>query len=281
MKALRLPAPAKLNLFLHILGRRDDGYHNIQTIFQFVDFYDVLNFSLRKDAVIELAPPIPGVANTDNLVMKAALKLQQVTECKLGANIELTKHLPLGGGVGGGSSDAATTLLGLNELWKTRLSLKELSEIGLTLGADVPVFIYGHAAWAEGVGDQLTPIILPEPWYLLIIPSCQTVTSKLYQDPRLKRDNDELSISNYHPGMGHNDFEAILRLDYPEIARALDGLKPHSRPQVSGSGATVFAAFDTREEASRIAQSVSDEYVTVIAKGLNQSPLHMALHDFL
>jgi 4-diphosphocytidyl-2-C-methyl-D-erythritol kinase len=276
METLRLPAPAKLNLFLHIIGQRTDGYHDIQTAFQFLDFHDVLTFEKRHDSEITLDAEMEN-APADNLITRAALKLQQKTAYKLGANIQLKKHLPVGGGVGGGSSDAATTLLGLNELWETKLSLKELAELGAELGADVPVFVYGHAAWAEGVGDQLTPIILPEPWYLLIIPPCQTQTARLYQDPRLMRDREKMSLSSYHPGDGHNDFEPIARLDYPEIARALDWLEQYSPARLSGSGATVFAAFDTREEASRIGGYVANGNKAIVAQGLNQSPLHRAL----
>lgn len=277
MQHLTLPAPAKLNLFLHILGRREDGYHNIQTVYQFVDFSDVLSFHLLKKPQIKLTPELYNVSHKKNLIIKAVKQLQKTTGCRLGVNITLNKKLPIGAGLGGGSSDAATTLVALNRLWKLNLSLDELAKLGITLGGDVPVFIYGHAAWAEGIGDQLTPIILPEPWYLLLIPPYQVETRKMYNDPRLTRDSAALKITGYRPGDGHNDFETLVRLDYPEIAKALDWLKGVTTARMSGSGGVVFGQFDTREEASRIAAQVPMDYKTVITKGLNHSPLQVAL----
>lgn len=278
MQNFTLPAPAKLNLFLHILNQRSDGYHNIQTIFQFIDYCDVLNFQLIKDdKKIILTPELIRLPNENNLIMRAARLLQKETACLQGVVITLDKRLPMGGGLGGGSSDAATTLLGLNKLWNTKLSVERLATLGVRLGADVPVFVYGHAAWAEGIGDQLTPMILPEPWYVLIFPPCQVATAEIFNDPRLTRDTAALTISHYQPGSGHNDFEAIIRLDYPVIAQALDWLGQFARAQITGSGGVVFAGFDTQEEASKIAAQVPSQYNSVVAKGLNQSPLQVSL----
>lgn len=276
MQKLLLPAPAKVNLFLHILNRRADGYHNIQTVFQFLDLSDVLAFQLRGDSKIELQSD-HKIPIEDNLIYKAAQLFQQATNIKKGIDIEFNKRIPMGAGLGGGSSDAATTLLALNHLWETGWSLNQLAELGKKIGADVPVFVYGHSAWAEGIGDVLTPILLPEPWYLLIIPPCKIQTQAMYTDPRLNRDSVKLHIDQFHPGLGHNDFEKIVRMDYPEVARALDWLDQFSKAKMTGSGSVVFAMFDTREEASRIAARVPTDYQSVVSKGLNRSPLHAAL----
>ncbi len=298
---LVLPAPAKVNLFLHIMGRRDNGYHNIQTVFQFLDFFDELSLSLCENKKITLTPKaedsaiakdlssdalesletsaqnISGIPTSENLIIKAALLLQRETGCSLGAEIVLNKRLPIGGGLGGGSSDAATTLLGLNRLWDTNLTLDRLTELAVQLGADVPVFLRGHAAWAEGIGDQLIPIILPEPWYLLLIPTCRVITAKLFNDPRLTRDAQILDIKHYTPEFGHNDFEPIVRFDYPEVAHALDWLSQYTRSRMSGSGGVVFGTFDTLSEVSTIAAQVPAEYKSVVVRGLNVSPVQAIL----
>lgn len=274
MQNVTLPAPGKLNLFLHILGRREDGYHNIQTAFQFIDWCDELLFHVRSDTEIHLTSNIPEVSEADNLVVRAASCLQKESGCRRGVDIDLKKRIPMGAGLGGGSSDAATTLLALNVLWETQLSLERLLEIGATLGADVPIFIHGHAAWAEGTGIALSNVILPEPWYVLVIPPIQVSTEALYNDPRLTRDSAALTISQYEPGQGHNDFEKLLRFDHPEIAHALDWLGRFGRARITGSGAVIFAAFDTQEEAGTIAAQVPSSYKAMAVKGLNQSPLH-------
>lgn len=270
------PAPAKINLFLHVLNQREDGYHNIQTIYQFIDYSDVLTFSLRDDQKINLISSL-AVKTEDNLVYKAAKLLQETMHVHNGVNIQLKKCLPIGGGLGGGSSDAATVLLALNQLWKLQLGHEALKALGKQLGVDVPVFIEGHASWGEGIGDELTPIILPEYWYLLLVPPCQILTPTIYQDPRLTRDSAALKISTYHPSDGHNDLETVVRMDYPEVAKAIDWLGQFSKAKMTGSGAVVFAGFDTREEASRIAALAPTNYKTIVAKGMNHSPLHMVL----
>ncbi len=279
MQHLVLPAPAKLNLFLHVLGRREDGYHNIQSVIQFIDFCDELRFTRLSRQDIELTPILFGVPNSENLIIKAAKLLQQTTGCQFGARITLNKQLPIGAGLGGGSSDAATTLLALNELWKTKLTLKQLADLGAKLGVDVPVFVFGYTAWVEGIGTTLSPIILPQPWYLLLIPSCHISTESLYQDPRLTRHSAPLTIASYQPGQGHNDFEPLVCSDFPEVAHALDWLAQNasSPSRMSGSGGVAFARFDTYEEAGRIAALASSDYQAIVAKGCNQSPLHTAL----
>ena len=280
MQNLTLSAPGKLNLFLHILGRREDGYHNIQTAFQFIDWCDELTFHARTDKEIHLTSDIIGVPEADNLVVRAAAGLQKESNCHRGVDIHLKKRIPIGAGLGGGSSDAATTLLALNALWETRVSLERLLKMGAMLGADVPIFIHGHAAWAEGIGTELTNMILPEPWYVLIIPPVRAHTETLYNDPRLTRDSAALTISNYHPDQGHNDFEKILRFDYPEIAHALDWLGQFARARMTGSGSVVFAGFDTQEEAGTIAAQVPSPSEARVVKGLNQSPLYRMLKRF-
>lgn len=272
--SITLPAPAKVNLFLHILGRRENGYHNIQTVYQFISLQDQLTFRVTQESSIQLSPTLMGVKTADNLIVKAAGLLQQTANVTQGVDIRLEKHIPMGSGLGGGSSDAATTLLALNELWQTGLSLAELSELALVLGADVPVFLHGHAAWAEGIGEELAPIILPEPWYLILIPHCHCETKKLYHDPRLTRDSAALTIGHYNPQLGHNDFEAVVRMDYPAVSHALDWLGQFAKARMSGSGCAVFAGFDSQEEVSKIAAQVPREFDHAVAKGMNQSPLH-------
>lgn len=275
---ITLPAPAKINLFLHILDRREDGYHNIQTVYQFLDYFDALTFTRREDGQITLSPELTDTPFEQNLITKAARLLQAETKTPYGVDIKLNKQLPIGGGVGGGSSNAATTLHALNELWEVHRSVEDLSKLGVRLGADVPVFVHGHAAWAEGIGDQLTPIILPEPWCLLIIPPCQVKSVNLYNDSRLTHDNAALRITDYQYNQGHNDFEPIVRFDYPEVSHALDWLKSFGKARMTGSGGCVFALFDTEEEASRIAAQVPSLYQSKVAKVRNLSPLMMKGH---
>ncbi len=276
---LTLPSPAKLNLFLHILGQREDGYHNLQTLYQFVDYCDVMRFRVLDHADIQITVEGADIPRQDNLVYQAALLMRQHRNSKKGIDIQLNKRLPMGAGIGGGSSNAATTLLALNVLWEAHLSLEELHQYALGLGADVPVFVHGHAAWAEGIGEQLTSMIVPECWYLLLFVPRHIDTEHIFNDARLTRDSAALTISHYHPWDGHNDFEPVVRLDYPEVATAIDWLKQHAPARMSGSGSTVFAPFDTREEASRIAAQVPENLKAVVVKGLNHSPLHIALQS--
>lgn len=274
---IRLPSPGKINLFLHVLGRREDDYHNLQTVFQFIDFCDELSFSSRKDGEIIVSEFSQSIPLENNLIYKAARELQIFSKSKFGVEIAVNKQLPLGGGLGGGSSNAATTLLALNKIWKLNLLPSELLQIGQKLGADVPIFLRGHACWAEGRGDILMPIILPEPWYVLLMPPCQAQTQKFFNDSRLHFTPTALTIDDYQWGLGHNDFEPIARADFPLIAQALDWLNQFSLARMSGTGSSVFAAFDTREEASRIVALSPDPFQAVVAKGLNHSPLQAAL----
>ncbi|MBU0854200.1 MAG: 4-(cytidine 5'-diphospho)-2-C-methyl-D-erythritol kinase, partial [Gammaproteobacteria bacterium] len=209
MRALTLPAPAKLNLMLHILGRRAEGYHELQTLFQFLDHGDELTFTARTDGQIRLHTDLPGVDHDSNLIVRAARLLQTHSACTLGADIELIKRLPMGGGIGGGSSDAATTLLGLDYLWQTRLGVDRLAAIGLTLGADVPVFVRGHAAFAEGVGERLQPVELSEPWYLVVAPQVSVSTAEIFSDPELTRNTPAITVRSLLAGGGHNDCQPV------------------------------------------------------------------------
>ncbi len=273
------PAPAKLNLFLHITGRRDDGYHLLQTAFQFVDYGDTLTIEVTDTPKITLTPELPGVAEDDNLIIRAAKLLQKAANIQHGAHIYLDKKLPMGGGLGGGSSDAATTLVALNQQWRCQLSEDELAALGLQLGADVPVFVRGHAAWAEGVGEQLTPISPPEPWYLVVIPDCQVSTAEIFSATELTRDCEPIKISGFLSGEGSNVCEAVVKRRYPAVAEALDWLAKYSNPKMTGTGACIFASFETAARAQQVWQQLPATWQGFIAKGCNQSPLLSAIDN--
>ncbi len=275
---LSLPAPAKLNLFLHITGRRPDGYHTLQTLFQFLDHGDTLHFTPRDDGQILLSPQLPGVLAEDNLIVRAARLLQQATRCALGADILLEKRLPMGGGIGGGSSDAATTLVGLNHLWNTRLSDDQLAAIGLQLGADVPVFVRGQAAWAEGVGEQLTPVECDEPWYLIVVPPCQVSTAEIFSDQRLTRDTPPITLAAFREHGGRNDCLPVVEERYPEIRNALILLNNYCEAKMTGTGSCLFGAFPNEREADKVRARLPATLQTFVAKGCNRSPLHQMLY---
>lgn len=281
MTTLVLPAPAKLNLFLHVTGRRADGYHNLQTLFQLLDFGDTLTFSERRDTVIELSTDLPGVPAQDNLVMRAARALQSASGCRSGVTIQLKKRLPLGGGIGGGSSDAATTLLGLNRLWGLGYSLDQLAAIGLQLGADVPVFVRGRTAWAEGVGEQLQSIDLATTYYLVMVPPCQVSTAEIFAAPALTRDTSAITIAAFlgggNPPAGRNDCEMVVKTRYPEVEFALDWLGRFSPSRMTGTGACVFAGFSNRGDAEDLMAKLPSGYGGFVAQGVNVSPTHRAL----
>lgn len=272
MATVRQLAPAKLNLFLHILGRRPDGYHSLQTVFQFLDYGDDLEFSLREDGKINL---ISSVNITNNLILKAAHLLQELAPTRLGIDIKLIKRIPLGGGLGGGSSDAATVLVTLNHLWQLNLPRSELLNLGLQLGADVPVFIQGQAAWAEGIGEKLSPLDLNEPWYLILSPPCSIPTAEIFSTPELTRNTRPITIGNFLEDnvLTRNDFEPIVRRDYPMVAQGLDWLNQFGEGKLSGSGSSVFLALPSELEAKRIAEQTPKLFKAIIAKGLNTSPL--------
>lgn len=268
------PAPAKLNLFLHVVGRRADGYHLLQTVFRFVDHGDLLYFSPRADGEVVLATPQPSVAPDDDLTVRAARLLQSATGCRQGVNIVLDKRLPLGGGLGGGSSDAATVLLALNHLWRLRMPRSALAGLGLRLGADVPVFIGGRNAFAEGVGEQLTPLALPPAWYVVIEPGVAVATVEMFRVPDLRRDTPPISPAEWRPGFGTNDLEPVARARYPEIERALVWLGQHAPARMTGSGACVFAEFPDYETARATVASLPEGWQGWLAAGLPEHPLH-------
>lgn len=274
---LTLLAPAKLNLFLHVTGRRPDGYHLLQTVFQLLDFGDELCFTPREDGVIRLQTDLQGVDPEDNLVVRAARALQAHASTTRGADITLTKRTPVGAGLGGGSSDAATTLLGLDRLWQCGLGMEALAAIGLTLGADVPVFVHGRSAWAEGIGEVLRPVELPPRWYLVIYPGCPVNTAGIFKDPQLTRSTPRITMAAFLTGQGHNDCEPVAKRAYPEIARALFWLSGHGTARMSGTGSAVFAAFEDEQIARSAAASVPEEWTRFVARGLDRSPVHTAL----
>jgi 4-diphosphocytidyl-2-C-methyl-D-erythritol kinase len=267
------PAPAKLNLFLHVTGRRPDGYHTLQTIFQFLDFGDSLGFEPRSDGQLRrVRGPVQLAADAD-LSLRAARLLQQAAGSRQGADIHLDKRLPLGGGLGGGSSDAATTLVALNRIWGLDWPLERLATLGLQLGADVPVFVHGRAAWAEGVGEILTPVELPEPVYLVITPPCQVATAEIFNAPELKRNSPPIRMPQFLSGMARNDCWPVVRKRYPQVAQAFDFLAEHAEARLTGTGASVFAVFTSREAARAVQREVPQAWQSFVAQGLNRSPL--------
>jgi 4-diphosphocytidyl-2-C-methyl-D-erythritol kinase len=267
------PAPAKLNLFLHVTGRRPDGYHLLQTAFQFLDVCDELYFSVRPDGRIRRLRGPAAVDEAEDLTVRAARLLQKTCGVGRGVDIRIDKRLPLGGGLGGGSSDAATTLCALDRLWALDLGTERLADLGLRLGADVPVFLRGRAAWGEGVGEELTAIVLPEPWYLVIVPPVTVSTAAVFSDPRLTRDTPRITIADFLSGSGRNDCEAVVRRHYPAVAQALDWLVPHARARLTGTGACVFAALEDAETAYALKAQLPSGWEGFVARGLNRSPL--------
>jgi 4-diphosphocytidyl-2-C-methyl-D-erythritol kinase len=276
MEQIRLPSPAKINLFLHVIGRRKDGYHLLQTVFQFLDLSDEMVFKVRKDGIINVHTLNAHIPMDDNLVFKAASLFQTYTKSQYGADIMLDKNIPLGSGLGGGSSNAATTLLALNFLWQTSVGNKELADLALKLGADVPIFIFGKAAFGEGVGERLTPISPSEDWVLLLQPSCAASTQKIFCDTELTRNTRKITIAQFLENGGNNDCEPIARKHYPEIANALDCLNQFAHARMSGSGSSVFACFRNKEDAVEIAKKIPVAIKRIITKGLNISPLYRA-----
>ncbi len=280
MKSLRLPAPAKLNLMLRIVGRRADGYHLLQTVFQFVDRCDWIVLRERRDGRIGLASPLPGVPEESDLTVRAAKLLRQAAGNEgLGVEIEVEKNLPMGGGVGGGSSDAASTLLGLNVLWELGMSIERLAELGLQLGADVPVFVRGRAAWGEGVGEDLTPLPeLPEPWYVVVTPPCHVSTGAIFSSPDLTRDNKPITIADFLAGRQENHCLPVVGQLYPPIREAMAAIGEFAlQVKLTGTGACVFGSFNDEGEARGAARKLSERWPVFVAKGMNVSPAHAAL----
>ena len=267
------PAPAKLNLFLHITGRRPDGYHELQTVFQFLNVGDELRFEEVSGSEIVRAEPLAGVPQESDLIVRAARILQERTATQRGIRISLQKNLPMGGGLGGGSSDAATTLVALNTLWDCRLDMDELAALGLQLGADVPVFVRGQAAWAEGVGEHLQPVSLPEPWFLVLVPSVNVSTAEVFSDPQLIRDCPPIRIRDFLDGQAGNVCQPVVSQRFPEVAEALEALGQFADAHMTGTGACVFAAFDRESEALSAQAILSEKWNVFVAKGCNRSPL--------
>ena len=282
MRSLTCPAPAKLNLFLHVVGRRADGYHLLQTLFRFIDLHDTLHFTRRDDGRVIRLNALAGVADEDDLCVRAARLLQHETGCTLGVDIALEKCIPMGGGLGGGSSDAATTLLALNRLWQLDLPRARLMHLGLTLGADVPVFVFGDNAFAQGVGEQLQQYALPEAWYLVLYPPVQVPTAQIFSHRELTRNTISMTMRalpkgrNFRagkiPGL-HNDLQAAACKLYPAVAEYLAWLAQFAPALMSGSGACVFAEFDTEAEARAVWRQLPDTMRGYVARGLQQHPL--------
>lgn len=266
------PAPAKLNLFLHVVGRRSDGYHELETCYQFLDWCDRLTFRPRRDGALSLSGN-DAVPRHRDLALRAAAALRAATGTGLGADIRIEKHLPVGGGLGGGSSDAATTLVALNRLWSTGFAIARLAELGRELGADVPVFVHGHAALARGIGECLTPAEPPTAWYVVLDPGVSVSTSEIFAAPELTRNTPRLKIPCFAPNSGRNDLEAVVCARYPAVAEALGWLGGHGRARVTGSGACLFAPFSSRGEAQAVAEAVPGPWRTRVARGVNRSPL--------
>ncbi len=276
------PAPAKLNLFLHVTGRRADGYHLLQTAFQLIDLHDELAFEPTDDGQVlrlddDTTRPPAGVRPEDDLCVRAARALQLASGTARGVRIRVRKRIPLGGGLGGGSSDAATTLRVLDRLWETGFGGEKLSRIGLQLGADVPVFIAGRSAWAEGVGERLTPVELPAQWFLVIHPGVSVPTRDVFQAPELTRNSPLITIPAPWRPVGRNDCEPVVRTRFPAVAEALDWLAPHAPARLTGTGACVFAGFASAARAERVAARVPEPWQAWVARGLAASPLEALL----
>ena len=281
MHTLTLPAPAKLNLWLHIIGRRPDGYHELETVFQFLDHGDELSFALREDGVIRLHTEIEAVPHDSNLIVRAARKLQEQSGTRLGADIWLTKVLPMGGGIGGGSSDAATTLLALAHLWQLDWDEDRLATLGLSLGADVPVFVRGHAAFAQGVGEQLTPVDPEEPWYVVLVPQVSVSTVEIFSHPQLTRDSLPLKMRPVPKGNSRNDCQPVVEQNYPEVRNALNSLGKFTEARLTGTGSCVFGAFPSKAEADKVLALLSATQTGFVAKGSNISMLHRKLQSLV
>lgn len=271
------PAPAKLNLFLHITGRRSDGYHLLQTLFQLLDYGDRLRFTPRDDGRIVRAGELEGVPAAQDLCVRAAQRLQAEAAVTEGVTIELDKRLPLGGGLGGGSSDAATTLIALNALWGLDWPVPRLAELGLALGADVPVFVHGRSAWAEGVGELLEPVELPSQWYLVLHPGSHVSTASVFARPELTRHTPRIKMAAFRAGQARNDCEPVVRALYPEVDQALNWLSGYGAARLTGTGACIFAAFPGETAAREVLAQVPRHWQAFVARGVNTSPLRLEI----
>ena len=270
-------APAKLNLMLRVVGRREDGYHLLQTVFRFIDYGDDVQITVRDDGAIRRTHDIAGIGADEDLTLRAARALKEASGTALGAEIALTKRLPLGGGLGGGSSDAATVLLALNQLWGTGLSRARLQALGLDLGADVPVFVHGTSAFAEGVGEVLTPIVLPPAWYVVLTPPVSVATARVFAHPDLKRDSKPIKMAGFSVGglaeYASNDLESLVCRIYPEVAQHLAWLRQYGTALMTGSGAAVFASFTSEDAARAVIAKLPEEMNGFVARGMDRHPL--------
>jgi len=271
------PAPAKLNLFLHVTGRRPDGFHDLQTLFQLIDLTDTIGITVREDGVIERLGGPAGVAPEEDLTVRAARVLQAASGTRLGATLRVVKHIPMGGGLGGGSSDAATALLVLDRLWGCGLGVERLAELGLGLGSDVPVFVRGASAWGSGRGEALVPVELPAAHYVIVHPGVAVPTARVFQAPELTRNTPLITIRAFFESGGRNDCEPVVRAMYPEVADALDWLARRAPARLTGTGSCIFARCASAAEAERIAARVPDAWRSFVARGLNVSPLRERL----
>jgi 4-diphosphocytidyl-2-C-methyl-D-erythritol kinase len=270
-------APAKLNLFLHVVGRRADGYHLLQTLFRFISLHDTLSFCSRNDGQIHRLNEIVAVPEEQDLCVRAARMLQAETHCSLGVDITLEKNIPMGGGLGGGSSDAATTLIALNRLWGLGLRRERLLQLALKLGSDVPVFVFGENAFAQGIGEELQACPLPESWYLVLFPPVHVPTAEIFLHPELTRDSLSITMRALERQQRHlfrNDLQKVVCSLYPEVERYLEWLNNHAKSMMTGSGACVFAEFDSSYEAEVVLKQMPIEMRGVIAQGLAKHPLH-------
>jgi 4-diphosphocytidyl-2-C-methyl-D-erythritol kinase len=271
------PAPAKLNLMLRVTGRRADGYHLLQSVFRFIDYADTLTIRVREDGAIVRTNELPGVAPEADLTVRAARLLQAATGIRRGCDLGLDKRLPMGAGLGGGSSDAATVLLALNDLWGTGLKRGELQALGLQLGADVPVFLYGQTAWAEGVGEVLSPLDVPPAWYVVLTPPVSVPTREIFADPELTRDSIPLKIRGFSAGGAENTLNSLTPVvcrRYPVVAEWLSRLGAFAPARMTGSGSSIFAAFDAEIEARRVLAALEPELRGFVARGLDRHPLY-------
>lgn len=287
MTSITVHSPAKINLFLHITGRRADGYHNLQTLFQFLDWHDDITITINTTGKLTLETAQDNLSNDQNLIIRAAQLLQSTSGSALGAHFTLLKRLPMGGGLGGGSSNAASTLVALNQLWNTGLSTQQLQELGLSLGADVPIFIHGHAALAQGVGEQFESVHIPQPFYLMAIPDCHASTADLFQEKQLTRDSKIITIRDFLQGQGHNDFEPVLRKRFSLIDRCLQLMNSEGKASVTGSGACLFMPCDDLDQTLELKRKLKlkmgefdlteQDVHWHTCKGRNQSPLYSDL----
>jgi len=275
----RYPAPAKLNLFLHVVGRRPDGYHLLQTAFRLIELCDWLRFTPREDGEIRLARAIPGIPERDDLAVRAARLLQAEGGVRAGVDIDLAKNIPIGGGLGGGSSDCATTLAVLNRLWGLDLPKDRLAELALDLGSDVPFFLLGRNAFGEGIGERLTPLELPKAWYVLLLPPVTVSTPAIFASPELTRNSKTIKISSFSAGFGRNDLEPVVCRRYPEVAAHLEWLRRFGDARMSGSGASVFAEFAAEREARSVHSKMPADMRGLVVRGLDRQPLAALLEN--